>query len=298
MLDFNLISAFSKVGEFGSFTKAAKHLGIPKSRLSRQVSELEEKLSLKLIYRTTRVFKLTEEGKIFYQKAHEHLVAIENICEEMDPLHREISGKIRLTAPEDLAIWFLPKIVNEFTAIYPRIQFEFIFTSLILDLNQEQVDVAIRVGHLPSSTLKNKRIGELKNILVAAPEFLLKHGDLSDLADLASIPAVGFASSVKNMICEWKVIAGEEEVTIKLPCRVVTNTMDSLLSFVLAGQGIGFVPEFMAREAILEGKLVHLFKSVHSKAIPLQFVMPGGKALSKKVRAFLDFSFDKLQNQL
>ena len=291
-MDLNQIYVFSKVVELGSFTRAAEFLGIPKSRISRNVSTLERELGVQLLYRTTRQIELTEAGRKYYQRSHLLIDDLDALNSEISKYSEDIAGMIRVTAPEDIALRFFPKLASEFMALYPRIQFDFYLTGRRVDLIKEPIDLALRVGHLKDSTLRARRIGEVVNILVASSYFLSKNLELTNITDLENIPCVGFATLGRRE--EWVLVANKKEVILKPNCNINTNTMDVLLQFILEHKGVGLLPTFIADEKIAKGELVHIFKGYHSHPLPLHFVTAPQKKMPLKVKRFMDFASEKL----
>lgn len=291
-MDLNEIYVFSKVVELGSFTKAAEFLGLPKSGISRKVSSLERELGVQLLFRTTRQIELTEAGRKYYQRSQHLISELDSLNTEISQYSDDISGVIRITAPEDMALRFFPKLASEFMSIYPRISFDFYLTGRRVDLIKEPIDLALRVGHLQDSTLKARRVGEVSNILVATNNFLSMHPELKSIQDLEKVPAVGFGSLGKTN--EWILVANKKEFTIRPQCKINTNTMDVLLQFILDHKGVGLLPTFIAEEKIIAGELTHIFKGHRSLALPIHFVTAPQKEIPLKVKRFMDFAIEKL----
>lgn len=291
-MDLNEIYVFTKVVELGSFTKASEYLGIPKSRISRKVSSLERELGIQLLYRTTRQIELTPAGKKYFSKGHHLIQELDSLNSEISSFSDDISGEIRVTAPEDLAIRFFPKIASEFMSLYPKVTLDFYLTGRRVDLIKEPIDLALRVGHLQDSTLKVKRVGEISNILVASPAFLALNKDINELEDLLSVPTIGFGEMGK--IKEWHLKSGKKELHLPIRPKLSTNSMDVYMQFALEGKGVALVPSVIAQNKISEGSLIHLFKSFRTTPMPIQFVTAPQKEIPLKVKRFMDFSIEKL----
>lgn len=165
-LDLNQIRTFVKLVQSGSFTKAAEVLRQPKSRVSRRLAALEKDLGVQLIYRTTRQFQLTETGRTYYERAQGLIDGLESLSLEVNEATTEVSGVIRVTASDDMGLKYLPIILDEFSKLYPRIRFEIVLSQAYVDLVKESVDVALRIGALKDSSLRVRKVGFLKNILV------------------------------------------------------------------------------------------------------------------------------------
>jgi LysR family transcriptional regulator for bpeEF and oprC len=291
-MDLNEIYVFSKVVEFKSFTKASEFLGVPKSKISRKVSSLERELGVQLLYRTTRQIELTPAGKKYFSRCGPLIHELDSLNSEISTFSDDISGLIRVTAPEDMALRFFPKIATEFMAMYPRIQLDFHLTGRRVDLIKEPIDLALRVGVLQDSTLKSRKVGELASIIVGTPQFLSMYPDLKNVDDLSKIPAVSFVPSGKAN--DWVLINNKTETIIKPTSRISTNTVDVLLQLILEHQGIGLIPHFIADEKIKTGELVQIFKNYHSPLMPLHFVTAPQKEIPLKVKRFIEFASEKL----
>jgi DNA-binding transcriptional LysR family regulator len=281
-MDLNEVYVFTKVVELQSFTKAAKFLGIPKSRISRQVSSLERDLGIQLLFRTTRQLELTPAGKKYFSKCHKIMATMQE----------DITGSICITAPEDIAIRFFPKITTEFNKLYPRVSFDYFLTGRRVDLIKEPVDLALRVGRLQDSTLKSRKVGEIYSVICATPQFLSMYGNLKNVHDLESVPAIGFGEPASEKV--WNFVHNKKELTIKPHCPISTNSMDMLLKFALEGKGVAVIPHFIAREYISQGSLVQLFYGYHTPSIPIHFLTAPQKEIPLKVKRFIEFSSEIL----
>ena len=174
-VDLNLLKTFSKVAELGSFTKAAEILKQPKSRVSRSITRLENKLNVQLLNRTTRVTSLTSSGKKLFSKLSTLIYKIEDELTGITNQNKQMSGKIKITTSQDVSQKFLTKIILEYRKLHPHVVFETIITNEFLDLNKENIDIAFRAGNLKDSSLIQKKFIKTKFILVCSKEYLIKH---------------------------------------------------------------------------------------------------------------------------
>lgn len=291
-MDLNEIYVFSKVVELGSFTKASDFLGVPKSRISRKVASLERELGVQLLYRTTRQIELTPAGKKYFLKSHHLIQELDSLNSEISTFSDDISGLIRITAPEDIAIRFFPKLAAEFMSLYPKITLDFYLTGRRVDLIKEPVDLALRVGNLQDSTLKSKKLGEIFNVITASPHFLSLNPDLKEIEDISKCSTIGFGEFGK--IQDWVLRTQKREITLKTNPKITTNTMDVLLQLVLEHRGIALIPSVIARDKIASGELVHLFKGYQTPSVPLHFLTAPQKEIPLKVKRFMDFAIEKL----
>ena len=184
-MDLNRVAAFVRVVQDGSFTSAAKSLGLPKSSISRSVAQLEQELGLRLLHRTTRQLHLTEAGTAFFERASRALGDLKDARSAAADMSGDPSGRVRLTAPVDFGVAVLASIVTRFSRKHPRILIETVLTSRVVDLVGEGIDLGVRMGALRDSSLVAKRIGPLRSALFAAPKYLAKKGTPTTLEDLA-----------------------------------------------------------------------------------------------------------------
>jgi len=291
-MDLNEVYVFTKVVELQSFTKAAKFLGIPKSRISRKVSSLERDLGIQLLFRTTRQLELTPAGKKYFTRCHKIMAELDSVNAEISTMQEDITGSICITAPEDMAIRFFPKITTEFNKLYPRVSFDYYLTGRRVDLIKEPVDLALRVGRLQDSSLKSRKVGEIYSVICATPQFLSMYGNLKSVHDLENVPAIGFGEPASEKV--WNFVHNKKEITIKPKCPISTNSMDMLLKFALEGKGVAVIPHFIAREYIATGSLVQLFYGYHTPSIPIHFLTAPQKEIPLKVKRFIEFSSEIL----
>lgn len=295
-MDLNEIYVFSKVVEHGSFTKASEFLGIPKSRISRNVASLERELGVQLLYRTTRQIELTPAGKKYFQKCSNLFHELDSLNSEISSFSDDIQGLIAITAPEDIATRFLPRIASDFMLLNPRVRFDFYLTGRRVDLIKEPVDLALRIGKLQDSTLKARKIGELSSILVATPHFISRHKVASKIDDLNDLPKIGFGNLGKAN--PWVLIQNKREHTIIPNVNLMTNSMDMLLHLILENKGVGLLPTFIAREYLMRGELQQILPGAVTPALPIHFVTAPQKEIPLKVKKFMDFAAEKLAQDL
>jgi DNA-binding transcriptional LysR family regulator len=291
-MDLNEIYVFSKVVELQSFTKASKFLGVPKSRISRKVSSLERELGVQLLYRTTRQLELTPAGKKYFQRCQKLINDLDSLNSEISEYSDDISGSICVTAPEDIALRYFPKIASEFMTIYPKITLDFYLTGRRVDLIKEPIDLALRVGKLEDSTLKARKVGELFSVIAATPQFIAAHPELKTINDIEKVPAIGFGEM--GAFRDWKLIHNKKEYTFKPNCKLMTNTIDVLLKLALEHRGLALLPAFIVEEKVQSGELIHIFKGYQSPTIPINFLTAPQKEIPLKVKKFIEFASEML----
>ncbi len=295
-LDLNLIKAFVAVIEHGNYTKASRFMGIPKSKLSRQITHLEKEMNIQLIYRTTRSIELTQAGRLFYSKSKLHLEEIQNAITDLQHMNEKIEGTIRVTAPDDFAIVVMAPICDAFLRHHPQVKFDFLITGEIVDLVKNAVDVAIRVGHLKDSSLISRHLGKLKMILVSSPNYLEKFQARPNISNLNHYSFLQFNPSQSKL--NLKFTNSKEIHTLK--CEPIFSSSNLMLikEMTLLGRGISALPDFLIKEELKTGQLVHILKDWAGQEVPVQIVTPPRKEKQNIIRRFIDFTSENIETYL
>ncbi|WP_067706226.1 LysR family transcriptional regulator [Erwinia sp. ErVv1] len=281
------LRAWVVVVDTGSITAAAEQLSQTTSGISRALSRLEKKLQTTLLHRTTRRIALTEEGQLFLAHAREILRAVES-AEEQIAQRREIpSGRLRINAATPFMLHVILPLLNEFTARYPLIQLELNTDDVVIDLLEQQTDIAIRIGELRDSTIHARSLGYSKLRLMASPEYLAKYGTPASVADLANHRLLGFSQLEQHNL--WPVWQREGEFLPIAP-SVSASSGETLRQLAVYGQGIVRLSDFMSREDCATGRLVPVLADVtRDMHHPIHAVYYRNVTLSLRIRCFLDF---------
>jgi LysR family transcriptional regulator for bpeEF and oprC len=296
-MDLNQILTFVKVVDSGSFTKAAALLNQPKSRISRRIAALEKALGSQLLYRTTRQMQLTETGKDYYRRCAPLIQDLENANDTLTTKSEQLSGVLRVTAPEDYGKIILAPFIDEFLKIHPKMKVEVVLAGAYLDLIKEAIDIAIRIGNLKDASMKSKKLSTMKSMVVASPFFLEKNIAITKPEHLSQVSCIDFSTSdfSKASKSQWKLIKDHhQEAKVKIDGAVSANSPEFVYHLALLGRGVAMVPQFLCEAAIAEGKLIHLLKSWTSEPIPVHLLTPAQKEIPAKTRAFMDFLSAKL----
>lgn len=283
-MDLNEILIFSHVVKAGSFIGAARKLGIPKSTVSRKVSELEERLGARLLQRTTRSLSLTDVGYTYYQHAARVVAEVEEAELAVTRMQEAPRGLLRVTAP--LNFGYLGPIVASFLTRTPDVQVELVCSARIVDLVQEGFDLAVRAGELADSTLIAQNLGVLKSLLVATPKFLAQHGAPERPEDLERFDCLAFGGSPDR--ANWRLRRDGETLTVPVKPRLIVNDFDFIDEAVRSGLGIAMLPIYRCIDDLRSKKLRRVLPQWWSPDILLHAVTPSSRHLSPKVRAFLD----------
>lgn len=287
-MDLNEIVVFAKVVETGSFTAAAQALGLPKSTVSRKVAQLEERLDARLLQRTTRKLSLTEVGRAYYERCQRivaDIVAAEQLVSELQEAPR---GLLRITAPVDLGGLYLGALIAEFLAETPEIQIELALSDRIFDLVDERIDLALRFGPLPDSTLVARRLFETRMALVASPAYVARRGAPANPDELADHDVVSFVpvSRFRN----WKLTGprGAQVEVFPRP-RFTASGMFAVREAVVAGAGVSLLPDFAIAAELRDGRLTSVMPDWHGGGGELFAVYPSTRNVSPKLKTFLTF---------
>lgn len=289
-MDLNQLAVFVRVVQAGSFSSAARQLGMPKSTLSRKVSELEERLGARLLQRTTRKLGLTDAGRIYFDHAARIVGDVQIAEQAVGHMQAAPRGLLRVTTPLSFAV--LAPLVSAFVKKYPDVQLDVVCADRRVDLVDEGFDVAIRTGVLQDSTLVARSLGSFKRVVVATPDYCKKHGTPKTPADLEKHACITFGAGISPNT--WVLGSGDERVEVRVTPRLTVNDLDILRTAALDGVGIAFVPEFGCAEAVRKKRLRHILPEWCSAETPLHAVYPTARHLSPKVSAFIDLVRDQI----
>jgi DNA-binding transcriptional LysR family regulator len=288
-MDWSRVPLFLKVIDAGSFTAAAKSLGVPKSTASRAVTALEKELETQLLHRTTRALELTEAGRAFYERAKAARAALEEAEAELSHESDEVSGTVRLTVPNDATP--LVPVVAAFSRKYPSIHVDVVITNRQVNLIEEGIDLALRAGRLDDSSLVARKLGQSDLGFFASPEYLKKRGTPKKVDDLSSHDVVLFKSRQGRQRVTLTSSRGEREVTLRGP--LTADDLSFMRGLVLAGVGIGLLPiHFMQ---LSKSRLERLLPDWHVSGVGVHLVMPAQKYVPARVRLLADFIYENFK---
>ena len=288
-MDVEALRLFAMVAREGGFTRAADKLRMPKSTVSRAVTRLEAELGQQLLFRSTRSLALTQAGEDLFQRCDQALITLESAFEAARTGAGLVEGLVRVTAPEDIGVIVVNPTVEELTRQFPRLRFELRYSEEFVDLVKEGFDFGVRIGKLPASALKSRKVGHTRFAFVASPEYLRRNPPIRSVADLAAHRALVFtptAGSAQHP--QWHGLDGGKAFTIPPQCVLLSNHARSLLELAIAGRGVSFLPDFVCAAAIADGSLARVLPQCASASFPVQVVYPGGKETSIRTRTLLD----------
>ncbi|QJP09146.1 LysR substrate-binding domain-containing protein [Pseudomonas multiresinivorans] len=289
MQDLNDLFYFAKVVEAGGFAAAGRLLGLPKSRLSRRVAELEARLNVRLLQRTTRKLALTDLGERYYRHCQAMLVEAEMADEVAAQLSAEPRGRVRLSCPVALAETSLNEMLPGFLAAYPQVNLELMLTNRRVDLLNESIDVALRVRAPGDEDLSliSRRLRLAKTALVAAPS-LLNGVKLRVPEDLATLPVLGAIDNDRRV--HMKLTGPQGEIKeVALEARLAVEDFNLRKNVALAGLGVTLLPLHYCTEELEDGRLVRVLPAWSEPEAYLQAVYPHRRGILPAVRALLDY---------
>ena len=287
MSRYEEIEAFVRTIEAGSFTQAAKQLGVTKSAISRRLSDLEARLGAQLIQRTTRSLSLTEAGETLFHRAV-GLLADWNEAESVTASDNcALAGQIRLAAPLTFGVQYLGTALLDFNALHPKVYFDIDFSDRQIDLISEGIDIAIRIGQLSDSSLVARKIAPVEMVVAASPDYLDLHGRPATPEDLKGHQELRYTNRPRK---NWPYIGPSGETgEIEMRSTLQANNGTFLTEAAMAGLGITISPAFILCEAVRSGKLEVILRDYVWSDIAAYAVYPPTRHLSLRVRTLVDY---------
>jgi DNA-binding transcriptional LysR family regulator len=283
-MDLNEIFVFASVVKAGSFTIAAAQLGMPKSTVSRKVSELEERLKSRLLQRTTRKVSLTDVGRTYYDYCTRIVAEVEDAERAVTGLQDTPRGLLRVTAPPNSA--YLGPIISDYLKRYPEVQLELLCTGRNVDLVEERFDLGIRAGRLADSTLVARSLGRVDSFFVATPSYLKKRGRPRSPEDLKRHDCAFFDAKFDRAVLRLE--NGQRSTELALTPRMTVSDYVVLHSAVVAGLGIALLPALLCVADLRARRLERVLRDWTPPSIPVHTVYPSTRHLSLKVKSFVD----------
>ena len=285
-VDLNEVVIFTRVVEAESFTVAARRLEMPKSTVSRKVSQLEDRLGVRLLHRTTRSLRLTDVGAAYYERCARIVAQLEEADFAATEAQASPRGTLRVTAPVEFT--FLGELVAELLHIHVDLRIEVVLTGRRVDLVEEGFDLAIRAGRLVDSTLIARKLGSVQPQVLAAPAYLAGHARPLEPDDLrTNHECILFGEAQRGGM--WQL--GHE---VQVKGRLVTNAIGLAREAAVAGLGLALLPDFLCRAQLADGRLEAVLDDHLSPRMHVYALYPTSRHLSPKVRTFLDFAVEHL----
>jgi DNA-binding transcriptional LysR family regulator len=290
MQDLNDMLFFAEVVERGGFAAAGRALGVPKSRLSRRVSELESQLGVRLLQRTTRRLSLTGVGEAYLRHCQAVRESAQAALDAVAQVQTEPRGSLRVTCPVTLAQTVLAELMPAFLQRYPQVRVELQVSNRVVNLVEEGVDVALRVRASleESGSMVVKRLDVARQVLVASPELLIRQGTPATLEDLARMDSIAMSAPDGKAVWQLSGPHGAQQQVQHSP-RYVADDLLTLKFAALAGTGICWLPDYMCHDEIRDRRLVRVLPDWAPTPGIVHAVFPSRRGLAPAVRHFLDF---------
>ncbi|MBD9481452.1 LysR family transcriptional regulator [Pseudomonas sp. PDM14] len=288
---FDAMQAFARVVEAGSFTKAAETLHMSKTSVTQLVQQLEARLRVKLLNRTTRKVNLTADGAVYYERVVRLLDDLDDAETSLSGASAQPRGRLRVDVPSPFARMILVPALPDFHARYPDIQLDLGVSDRIVDLIGEKVDCVVRGGELTDQSLMARRIGDLQLGVYAAPSYLARLGAPAHPRELEDSVhrVVGFLWARTGKALPYAMRRGDESLQINGRYVVAVDDGNAYLAAGLAGMGILWLPAYMAREHVAQGELLPLFEDWRLESMPMYVAFAPNRHISLKLRVFIEW---------
>ncbi len=289
----HLITVFVAVVDTSGFAGAARKLGISPPAVTRAINELESHLGVRLLTRSTRVVRVTEDGARYADDCRRILAELAEADDAVSGKHGSPHGRLTLTAPALFGAKFVTPIVTEYLSRYPQVSASCWFLDRVVNMLDEGVDVAVRIGELPDSSMQAVSVGRVRRVICAAPTYLEKHG-VPQTPDALSAHCIVSASAV-TPTAEWRLMENGEPRIVKLQARMTTTSNDSAVAAVVSGFGLTRLLSYQVADQLRDGQLKTILTDYEPAPLPVHLVHREGRHASQKARAFLDLALERLR---
>ncbi|HEV2506240.1 MAG TPA: LysR family transcriptional regulator [Mesorhizobium sp.] len=290
------MALFVTVAEAGSLSAAGRGLGMPLATVSRRLSDLEKHLGTRLLNRSTRRLELTEAGRSYLAACRRILEEIEEAEQSAAGEYSQARGELVVTAPIVFGRFHVLPVVVDFLAAYPEVDVRLTQSDTLRRLVEEHIDLAVRIGHLPDSSMVAVRVGSIRRVACASPSYLEAHGEPTTLQELGSHHCV----TVERLAlpAAWTFMEGQREIAVPVRSRLTVNTAEAAIDAATAGVGIARVLSYQVADAVRSGALKLTLEDFEPEPWPVSLVHTGRGLLPLKLRAFLDFAAPRLKARL
>ncbi|WP_367185331.1 LysR family transcriptional regulator [Rugamonas sp.] len=289
----HLMTVFVAVGEEEGFAAAARRLDLSPAAVTRAIAALEEQLGVKLLLRTTRSVRLTEAGQRYLDDSRQILASIAEANEAAAGINAQPKGNLSVTASVLFGKAFVMPCIIDYLSQFPEVDVSAYFLDRVVNLVDEGMDVAIRIGHLPDSSLKALRVGQVRRVLCASPQYLARQGVPQHPADLLR-HAVIAASNVASRV-EWKFGSADDPATVRIKPRLTVTSNDAAIEAAVGHLGIARLLSYQIGSQLAEGKLKIVLEEFEEAPLPVHVLHRESKYGSSKVRSFIDMLVARLR---
>jgi DNA-binding transcriptional LysR family regulator len=280
------MQAFVAVADLQGFAPAARKLGLSPSGVTRLIAALEDRLGARLLQRTTRSVTLTDAGSRYLERARRILGDVEEAEDAVEGERIKPGGRLVISAPVGFGRLHVSPVVSAYLKRYPEVGADLRLSDRMINLVEEGVDLAVRIGHLPDSTLVARHVGEMRRIVVASKEYLNARGEPKRPAEISAHETIQFGAM--TAIPDWRFVEDNSEIRIPSAPRLATNSADAAIQHAEAGGGLTRVLAYQAAASLRDGRLRIILAKFEQPPLPIHIVYPTSRLLSAKVRTFID----------
>lgn len=285
------MQAFARVVALGSFSEAGRSLGVTRSAVSKAVMELEQLLGARLLDRTTRRVSTTEAGRAYYERCVDILAAVEETELQVSRLHDEPRGVLKINGPMSFGTTYLGPAIADFMTAYSDLKIELLLNDRFIDPLEEGVDVTLRIGALPDSSLVARKLAPARRILVAAPTYLEQHGMPQHPDELTRHRCLNYGHT--TTLQRWQLTHDGEAMTVPITSCLCSNNGDVLRAAALAGNGISKLPTFLVGPDVKAGRLRVVLPDYPPTAFGIYAIYAPNRFLAAKTRVLIDFLVER-----
>jgi len=291
------MEVFVRVVDTGSLTAAAGKCGISPTMVGHHLQALENRLGASLLHRTTRLQRLTELGKGYYERCSEILRSVARADALAEQAQGKPRGRLRITAPASFGTEALMPAMADYLALYPTVELDMVFSNAIADLVEDGFDVAIRVGALPDSGLIARPLAPCQMMIYAAPSYLARKGEPRRPEDLSAHDCLAFSPSDRmkwqNGDAEWRMTGPAGPTSVRVAARIKADSIQALRRAALSGLGVVMLLENVVSDDVIAGRLVRLLPGYEPLSLPMHIVYLPDRRISRKLRTFVDFVIER-----
>lgn len=296
-MDLNDWIVFVQIIDAGGLSAASRLLGVPKSTLSRRLTQLEDDIGSRLVTRRGRTFELTDTGRLFYQEALHLAEQVVSSTERLAESTHQEGGTLRMSAPKTPGGYFLGIWLAEFLQRYPHIHIELDLTDQIVNLFEQRYDLALRVGPMVDSSLIARKLGTSERILVAAPNYLKMYGHPKSPDDLSQHKCISFGEQRSGQ-SSWLLSHNKQTQRIKFHSALRCDDMATNLRLVQSGAGISMIPAFVCKESLNSGNLQQILSQWHGPIAEFYLVYTERELMPSRLRLLVDFLIERAQSEI
>jgi DNA-binding transcriptional LysR family regulator len=289
------MQAFVAVVDAGSFVKAAEALNLSKAAVSRYIGELESRLGVRLLHRTTRKLSTTEDGEIFHTRCRELLAVVDEAEGEITAHAGEAAGQLKVNVPVTFGLLHLAPLWAEFMTRHPKVTLDVTLSDRVVDLVDEGYDLAVRIARLPSSSLISRKLTSTRMVLCASPTYLRDHGVPANPSEIASHAVMAY--TLLSMGENWEFVGPQGSVSVRVAPRMRSNSGETCCAAALKHQGIVLQPAFLVDPHLRSGALVEVIPQYRSIELGVYAVYPTRKHVTAKVRLMIDFLVEAFERR-